>query len=51
MICDTCRQESPVVLRVVVDKDYNRALARPVFNCQACFEKKENAKQQSANRR
>lgn len=44
MQCDTCKQESPVILRVVVAKDYNRALARPLFNCPACFEQKEREK-------
>lgn len=41
MRCDTCKQEAAVVKRVVIDKDYNRALARPLYNCPACFEKKE----------
>ena len=50
MVCDTCKQESPVVLRVVIDKDYNRALARPLFNCPECFEKKEEAKRHAVNR-
>jgi len=31
-------------MRVVVAKDYNRALARPLYNCPSCFEKKEQAK-------
>ena len=31
-------------MRVVVAKDYNRAFARPIFNCPSCFEKKEQAK-------
>ena len=44
MKCDTCKQEADKVLRVVIDKDYNRALARPIFNCPACYEKKEQAK-------
>ncbi len=44
MRCDTCKQDSDVVLRVVVAKDYNRALARPLFNCPACFERKEAQK-------
>lgn len=44
MQCDTCKQDSPVVMRVVVAKDYNRALARPLYNCPACFEKKEQAR-------
>lgn len=44
MKCDTCKQESEIVLRVVIAKDYNRALARPIFNCAGCFEKKEAVK-------
>lgn len=44
MRCDTCHQDSPVILRVVVAKDYNRALARPLFNCPQCYEKKEQHK-------
>ena len=44
MHCDTCHEEVPVVMRVIVAKDYNRALARPLYNCPACFEKKEAAK-------
>ena len=44
MRCDTCQQDSDVILRVVVAKGYNRALARPLFNCPACFEKKEAGK-------
>ncbi len=47
MRCDTCKEESPVVLRVVIAKGYNRALARPLFNCPACFEKKEQSKKSS----
>ena len=41
MRCDTCKQETPVVMRVVIAADYNRTLSRPVFNCPACYEKKE----------
>ena len=44
MTCDTCKQESPVVMRVVIAKGYNRALSRPVFNCPSCYEKKEQSK-------
>jgi hypothetical protein len=44
MRCDTCKEESAVVMRVMVAKGYNRSLARPIFNCPACFEKKEHAK-------
>ena len=48
MKCDTCKQESDVVLRVVIAKDYNRALARPIYNCADCFEKKEQVKAQKS---
>ena len=41
MRCDTCKRETTVVMRVVIAKDYNRSLACPLFNCPACFEKKE----------
>ena len=50
MQCDTCKQESPVVLRIVIAKDYNRALARPIFNCPACYEKKEQATRRQSPR-
>ena len=45
MVCDTCKQDSPVVMRVVVAKGYNRSLARPLYNCPTCYERKETAKQ------
>ena len=38
--CDTCGKETAVVSRVVVDAGYNRANARPVYNCPECYEKK-----------
>ena len=44
MRCDTCHQDSPVILRVVIAKGYNRALARPLFNCPRCYENKERQK-------
>ena len=50
MKCDTCKQESDVILRVMIAKDYNRALARPLFNCPKCFEKKEQSKNAPGSR-
>ena len=50
MQCDACKRESPVVLRVVIAKDYNRSLARPLFNCPACYESKEHQKVRSGLR-
>ena len=45
MRCDTCKRESQLLMRVVIAKGYNRTLARPIFNCSECFEKKEQVKQ------
>ncbi|MBI2885435.1 MAG: hypothetical protein HYY15_04625 [Candidatus Omnitrophica bacterium] len=50
MRCDTCRQDVPLVMRVVVAKDYNRMLARPLYNCPACFSRKEEAKSVAGSR-
>ena len=44
MRCDTCKKEVSEVLRVVINKDYDRMLARPLYNCRECFEKKEKSK-------
>ena len=41
MRCDTCGNESPVIQRVMIAKGYNRSLARALYNCPACYEKKE----------
>jgi len=38
-------------MRVIIAKDYNRSLARPIFNCPSCFEKKEQSKQPQPKRR
>ncbi len=40
LTCDTCGRPTPVVSRVVVDAGYNRANARPLYNCPECYEKK-----------
>lgn len=50
MKCDTCKQDSERVMRVMLAKGYNRSLARPVFNCPACFEKKEQSKNVQGSR-
>lgn len=47
MRCDTCQRDVPVVMRVVVAKDYNRALARPMYNCPECYQTKEQSKRGS----
>ena len=48
MRCDTCKRETDVVLRVMVAKGYNRALAKPLFNCLECFKQKEETKRADA---
>ena len=47
MICDTCGKETDTVSRVVIDKGYNRANARPLYNCPDCFEKKNRERSPS----
>ena len=44
MKCDTCKKEVPEVMRVVISKDYDRMMARPIYNCRDCFEAKEKTK-------
>ena len=31
-------------MRVMIAQGYNRSLARPLFNCPSCYEKKESTK-------
>jgi hypothetical protein len=50
MRCDTCKKDCPLVLRVMVAKDYNRSLARPLFNCPACFDKKAQGRDDGLRR-
>jgi uncharacterized protein with PIN domain len=38
--CDTCGRPAATVARVVVEAGYNRANARPIYNCPECYEKK-----------
>jgi hypothetical protein len=47
MKCDTCGKESPFVSRVVIERDYNRANSKPLYNCPECFEKKNRERIQS----
>lgn len=35
--CDTCGRATATVKRVVVDAGYNRADARPLYNCPECY--------------
>lgn len=44
MRCDTCKKETEKVQRVVIAKGYNRAMAKAIYNCAECFQKKEEAK-------
>ena len=49
MKCDTCGKEVKEVKRVVIDKGYDRALAKPLYNCPECYEKKERSKSSTKN--
>lgn len=44
MKCDTCGKEVKEVKRVMVDLGYDRSLAKALYNCAECYEKKEEAK-------
>lgn len=45
--CDTCGKLTPQVSRVVVDSGYNRANARPLYNCPECYARKLEERQQA----
>jgi len=49
MKCDSCGKEVNEVKRVVVDKGYDRALAKALYNCPECYEKKEQSKSSVKN--
>lgn len=38
-------------MRVVIAKDYNRSMSRPIFNCPSCFDQKEQSKDRATKRR
>jgi uncharacterized Zn finger protein len=44
MKCDTCGKETAEVRRVVIDSGYDRTLARAMYTCPACYEKKESSR-------
>ena len=44
MKCDTCGKEVKEVKRVIVDTGYDRTLAKALYNCAECYEKKDRAK-------
>jgi len=43
--CDTCGRPATTVARVVVEAGYNRANARPLYNCPECYEKKNRERE------
>lgn len=46
--CDTCGKLSQTVSRVVVDAGYNRANARPLYNCPECYAAKLAERERAA---
>ena len=46
--CDTCGRASSEINRVVLDSGYNRANARPLYNCPDCYEAKRREREAAA---
>ncbi len=46
MKCNTCGKETEEVKRVVIDSGYDRTLAKPIYNCPDCYEKKLKSRAQ-----
>ena len=44
MKCDTCGKDVKEVKRVIVDTGYDRTLAKALYNCPECYQKKEASK-------
>ena len=44
MKCATCHKETKEVKRVVIDNGYDKTLAKAVYNCPSCYEKKIQAR-------
>ncbi|MDA0747897.1 MAG: hypothetical protein O2954_15360 [bacterium] len=40
LYCDTCGKETEHLHRDVLDDDYNAFMKPPLWNCEACYEKK-----------
>lgn len=40
MRCATCHKETNEVRRVVIDAGYDKTLAKAIYNCPECYEKK-----------
>ena len=47
--CDTCQKKSDTLYRVVLDKDYNAIIKRPMWNCKGCYEKKNKEREVTSN--
>jgi len=49
--CDFCGAETDFVIRVAIDKDYDRLTVRHVkrYACKSCSEKKEKERQDRLN--
>lgn len=40
LYCDTCGKETDQLRRDVLDRDYNALMKPPLWNCEACYQKK-----------
>ncbi len=46
LVCDTCGEEADRLRRDVVDADYNALNKPPLWNCEACYQKKRTRRAQ-----
>ena len=47
-ICDTCGRRVNTVRRDVVDRDYNALSKAPLWNCEACYQRKRQGRTSTA---
>jgi len=46
MKCATCNKETQEVKRVIIDSGYDKTLAKAIYNCPSCYEKKIKQRKQ-----
>jgi len=47
-LCDTCGRRVNTVRRDVVDRDYNALSKAPLWNCEACYQRKRQGRTDTA---
>ncbi|UCH12709.1 MAG: hypothetical protein JSW18_01820 [Candidatus Omnitrophota bacterium] len=51
MKCATCHKETKEVRRAVIDAGYDKTLAKAIYNCPSCYEKKLIARLRAGKKR